>query len=253
MEKSFCFSFTRYNYRKQQHAPDPHTHTHTQTLGYKHHGTFCASFVWRGWGTRQRQRGTAGELGERGQACQLDFFMGEFSDLCALFLLFFFLFVFLLFFLFFGVFFLCFRFHCYPHRSFVAVLFFRFNWRQFDSRKNFIMKLNRCQFIRLETRQYLELSAISLSPLCLSLFFTTRVHSKICRHLLCIFYDSFPLYLPPFFAAFSTMPARLICRYKSLSHLEPLCGTFVASKVKTLSEIPTLCASVATRLQAPSS
>lgn len=32
-----------------------------------------------------------------------------------------------LFFCFFCVFFLCFRFHCYPHRSFVAVLFFRFN------------------------------------------------------------------------------------------------------------------------------
>lgn len=70
-----------------------------------------------------------------------------------------------------------------------------------DSRKNFIMKLNRCQFIRLETRQYLELSAISVSPPCLSLFLTTRVLSKICRHLLCIFYDLFPLYLPPFFCS----------------------------------------------------
>lgn len=70
-----------------------------------------------------------------------------------------------------------------------------------DSRKNFIMKLNRCQFIRLETRQYLELSAISVLPLSISFFLTTRVLSKICRHLLCIFYDSFPLYLPPFFCS----------------------------------------------------
>lgn len=67
------------------------------------------------------------ELGERGQACQLDFFMGEFADLCALFLLFSH---------FFSVFFLfcvCVLFFllsdCRATRSsFVAVLFFQFNW-----------------------------------------------------------------------------------------------------------------------------
>lgn len=174
-----------------------HTHTHTHTLRYKHHGTFCASFVWREWGTRQRQRGTAGKLGERGQACQLDFFMGEFSDLCALFLLFS-LFVFLLFFSVFWCVLSLLSIPLLPAPQFCRCFVFPIQLKA-ESRKNFIMKLNRCQFIRLETRQYLELSAISLLPLSISLFLITRVLSKICRHLLCIFYDSFPLYLPPSF------------------------------------------------------
>lgn len=63
--------------------------------------------------------------------------------------------------------FFCFQFHCYPHqlcRCFVFPIQLKA-----DSRKNFIMKLNRCQFIRLVTRQYLELSAISVYPLSVSL------------------------------------------------------------------------------------
>jgi len=40
------------------------------------------------------KKGNGDDWDERGQACQLDFFMGEFLDLCALFLLFFFYFPF---------------------------------------------------------------------------------------------------------------------------------------------------------------
>lgn len=124
--------------------------------------------------------------------------MGEFSDLCALFLLFS-LFVFLLFSVFWCVLSLL-SIPLLPAPQFCRCFVFPIQLKA-DSRKNFIMKLNRCQFIRLETRQYLELSAISLVTLSISLFITTRVLSKICRHLLCIFYDSFPLYLPPFFCS----------------------------------------------------
>lgn len=127
--------------------------------------------------------------------------------------------------------------------------------------QNFIMKLNRCQFIRLATRQYLELCLCPALPQ-LALPYkgsaaglenlpTPVVHFlRLVRSALLLFTCPFSLPISRFPA---TMPARLICRYKSLTHLEPLCGTFVASNAKTLGEMPTLCASVATRLQASSS
>lgn len=127
-KKVFVFRSLDITTHTQQHALVPHSHSHTRTeaLRYKHHATFCASLT----AGRDSGKGEAIEgierMGERGQACQLDFFMGEFSDLCALFLLF-------SLFGFFFVFLFCFCFACVLsfafrfHSTFVAVLFFRFN------------------------------------------------------------------------------------------------------------------------------
>lgn len=157
MEKSFCFSFTRYNYT-HRHTHSSHTHTHLDTNMMPH--SVQVSFS----GDRREAEGEAAywgilrELGERGQACQLDFFMGEFSDLCALFLLFSHFFsVFFLFCVCVLIFF-AFRLQSNP-QQFCRCFVFPIQLKP-DSRKNFIMKLNRCQFIRLATRRVLGRSAV---------------------------------------------------------------------------------------------
>lgn len=129
-----------------------HTHTHTNTRIQTSWHILC-KFRLRGMRNEAEATGYCGGIGGTGPGLSAGFLHGGIlGSLCVISVVF--SFCFSAFFLFFGVFFLLLSIPLLPAPQFCRCFVFPIQLKA-DSRKNFFMKLNRCQFIRLKTRQYL--------------------------------------------------------------------------------------------------